>query len=206
MATHHKVGRKSEAKTWEQVLRHTFRTSFAEDSDLHTLMFVAGDQLSLIIQVALKEFVIAHSIPTNDNDFQSKVFLQAAMQYAQNKSSPTAVEVLRSIDRLEVVDQLMQAVNQNPMVQSRNGAHSGQEHQPQFSEQSKVSPTLQPHSLPTPGVTPEPVATNPNTATKKKPPIAMDFGPPEVDELADSTSEPKPSLRDKWLQNHQYAQ
>jgi hypothetical protein len=204
MVTHHKVGRKTEAKTWEPVLRHTFRTSYAEDSDLHTLMFIAGDQLSLIIQAALKDFAAKHSIPTSDPEFQSKVFLSAATHYSKHKESPTACAVLGELDRMDVFQDLMGSVS---------GAASSAPELRKTPVSKPVAASVRQTAvlspvLPAQKHTTEPAIVNPSSVKRKPTKAApIDFGPGEDEVDADSETsdgEQKPSMRDKWLKNHNY--
>ena len=68
-----RAGRKPVSKTWDTKFSHTLRTDFATDSDVHLLLFIAGDRASQLIHAALQAFAKANGIPIDDPAFQESV-------------------------------------------------------------------------------------------------------------------------------------
>lgn len=203
MSAEAKRGRPSQSKSWDLLLRHTFRANYLEDADIHALMFICGDHLTEIINKALKEFVINNNLPTNDPEFRSKLYLTAVTQINTNREKPDAHQVLEGMNELEILNKIRELagsdIRSTPKTKSRqapspsitavNAAQSVEVNQPQ---------PQQPASLTAQSVTVE--------LKPRKPLPVMDFGP-ELDEdaLMDVTvAEKAPSLRDRWLQKHNY--
>jgi len=195
-----KRGRKPNVKSWDMVLRHTFRSNYIEDADLHTLMFVCGDHLSEIIGEALKEFVSNNQLPTNDSKFQTDVYITAATLTSKNRQKPDATEVLSQMNRTDLISRIHQLANSN-IVHTPPEKPPTTTHVP--SQSIHPTPKSQHSFDASPSVTP----------VQKKQPLPLptvDLGP-EIDEDAMMMSEssqipvvPKTALKDKWLQQHNY--
>ncbi|OLP04612.1 hypothetical protein [Rhodoferax antarcticus] len=201
MKTDSKRGRPFKSKSWDLLLRHTFRTSYLEDAGLHALLFISGDHFTEIIQKALREFVIKNELPTSDPTFQSDLYLAAATLTNTNREKPDAKDVLQRMNRIDVLARINELINS-----------------PSAHATVAVQPTQPLHvhltQLPSPATMLTPLQSAPNVEpikTKPRLPLPkIDLGP-EIDEEpmvdSDSSSTPvaqKPSLKDKWLQQHNY--
>lgn len=203
MSAEAKRGRPSQSKSWDLLLRHTFRANYLEDADIHALMFICGDHLTEIINKALKEFVVNNNLPTNDPEFRSKLYLTAVTQINANREKPDAHQVLESMNELDILDKIRELagsdIKNTPKTKSRqaplapitavNAGHSVQARPPQ--PQQPVPPAAQAVIV---------------ESKPRKPLPVMDFGP-ELDEdalMGVAVTEKPPSLRDRWLQKHNY--
>jgi len=189
-----KAGRKPNPKTWDINLRHEFRSSYLQDTDIHTLMYLSGGNFTEVIQTALKEFVIKHKLPTNNHDFQSSIYLQVAKHVSENKAHPTVTEVLEAIGQSHVYDMIMAATNLGAIDKTapaaRKSAYTPKSTRPEPDAKTK---SVQQHSVQTSPAFLEP-ATNLSS---------LDLGP-EIDETDDEPVTVKPSLKDRFLKNHNY--
>lgn len=198
-------GRKAEEKPWDTTYRHSFYTSYAQDPDLHVLMFVSGTAMNSILREALRDYMRKHASRAADPEFQRQVFMIACQKTADGHP-PIGSEVLR--DMHEPVPQaltLSQPAYKTPTPAPRVEALSPAPFSAQvisgFAESSFASPE-QTAQRTQPDLPPGTLA----VPTQRKPPVTLDFGPdPEIVSAIEdtpSTPQPKVSQRDRWLARH----
>lgn len=110
MPTKESRGRKPTDKTWDVKFGHMFRTTYADNSDLHILMFLAGEHANRLLQIALREFASNRKIPINDAEFQESVFMQASVMQARNKRPAHVRDVMQAINKTALHKQIVTAI------------------------------------------------------------------------------------------------
>ena len=203
MSAEAKRGRPSQSKSWDLILRHSFRANYLEDADIHALMFICGDHLTEIINKALKEFVLNNNLPTNDQEFRSKLYLTAVTQINANREKPNAHQVLESMNELEILDKIRQLAGSNIQSTPRTKTRT-----PPVATIAAVNVSQSAQVTPIQPQQSAPLAAKAVIVESKSrlPPPVMDFGP-ELDEdalMGVTVAEKPPSLKDRWLQKHNY--
>lgn len=189
-------GRKTEAKSWDSRFRHIFNTSYLTDPDLHVLVFMASDDINIVIREALRDYMVKHNSKALNPEFQAKVFMLASLKTAKGMK-PCAPDILAELDK---IGDLSSVTNHHSPVQKQVALDF---------PPSPPSPTVitQPNTVPqTPVVSVVPAQQYAQPiARQEKQRIDLDFGPEPEPELAmHSVSTNNTPLRNKWLQNHQY--
>ncbi len=215
-----KLGRKPRAKPWDVQQLHGFRTDYKVDSAIHILMYLAGDQSSQLISVALREFAASRCIPIDDTALQHSVFMQAAAMQASNKRPPLPSEVIEALGQNSVLDKLNSALGLSESLTATT---------PRLPASTPVTPAFAPRPVPatiSAQVSPKPAPTLPSApahapvasstpqlqvqtpvataAAQCKPPPNIDMGP-DID-LAPPPAEEATgnSLKNRWLATHDY--
>lgn len=198
-------GRKAEEKPWDTTYRHSFYTSYAQDPDLHVLMFVSGTAMNSILREALRDYMRKHSSRASDPEFQRNVFMLACQMTADG-SPPIGSEVLLAMNEPGVVPPPLSHNTNQTYVRPARAVPA-----PTPLTSAQVIPVLAEAPLtPTPEIPQiRPTAPLPHlsdTEKPRKPPVTLDFGPdPEIDsetEVSATPSPPKVSQRDRWLARH----
>lgn len=213
-----RAGRKPVSKTWDTKFSHTLRTDFATDSDVHLLLFIAGDRASQLIHAALQAFAKANGIPIDDPAFQESVCLQAGTMIAKTKRSPNAVEVMQAIGKSAVLKKLIASLENG----GKAGGPQAREIAPRalqapmatnlpvmntslLSDTAKpiaaIEPQPVPSMAPSTQITPQP----PNMEAPMAAPPTIEMGP----EIEIDLEEVKPAsavqtLKNRWLTGHDY--
>lgn len=208
MSADNKRGRRYQNKSWDLRLRHVFSVGYLEDADLHALMFISGDHFTSIMQRALREFASNHGLPTNDNDFQSKLYLAASKLISENREKPDQIDVLQSMGESSLIDKL------GELAQVLSPSSDKAVAQPKPAAVATKSPLqpVQPKPAPIAAAKPQPIqgvpaqTTPSNVQPKPRLPLPeMDFGP-ELDEnemaAGQEVEVKKTPLKDRWLSRH----
>jgi hypothetical protein len=199
MNIHTRPGRPFKSKSWDLLLRHTFRAHFLEDSDIHALMFVCGDQFSAILKNSLRDYVEKYNLPTNSPEFQSKLLFAATKHINSNHTMPDAIDVLESINELALVDRI------NDLAVLPKKTTSCPRKQTTAHKQSQIQ---RPQDIALTPATIDATTVASTTDSKPRSPLLeMDFGQELDDGIAGYAAEvevKKTPLKDRWLERHKY--
>jgi hypothetical protein len=99
-------GKKPSEKLWDDKISHTYRTSYKDDSDLHILIFLAGDKATELISTALRYYSNANGIDISDSAIQEEICSQAGVIFAKTRIPPSAEQVMQSIGKTKLLKRL----------------------------------------------------------------------------------------------------
>jgi hypothetical protein len=202
MSAENKRGRRYQNKPWDLRLRHVFSVSYMDEADLHALMFISGDHFTAIMQRALREFVSNHGLPTNDIEFQSKLYLTASKLISENREQPDQVDVLESMGESHIIEKI------GDLAKSQLSSVPTSSIQP--AKQPPTPKALQPtppkaDPIPSVHTAPAQPAQSAAVAKPRLPLPVMDLGP-EISEnemgASPGAEVKKPPLKDRWLARH----
>lgn len=211
MTERKKSGQKPQAKTWDDEFRVTFRTNLEENADMHFLVFLAGDKLNKIIQLALHDFIEKHDLNLDDQELHSFAIIESAKHYAANKKYPTATELFAGSGQFKLIEELMRCTNQPQIITQSNikpNNKSASINKPvvecekqeppispsQKTESEKIQQTVQAKSI-------SQEITKIESEVKQR--RVIDFGGGDAG-LEDVEVKKPSSLRDSWMRNHNY--
>ena len=220
MKATNKSGRKFQERTWEPEFRLHFRPYLQRASDIHLLLFLAGNKVDVLIENALREFIRNHNLELDNIDNQTLILLESAKYFLAHGKSPTAEELLNSVDRMDLIDRVMYSISESspphkngiqktshqikpekvsvlgeefPSTNLQNENSNPENHQRQPTEEStSTAQTVQQVSYKPPA--------QEQTSTRDKPPLDFGGGTDTLN-IEPATNETT-SAKSRWLRGH----
>jgi hypothetical protein len=114
-------GKKPCDKVWDDKISHTYRTSYKDSSDLHILIYLAGDKASDLISAALRLYAKENNIEIFDPALHVEVCTEVGVVFAKTKISPSAIQTMQSIGKMKILKRLHSVIDSEGSREDKSG-------------------------------------------------------------------------------------